>query len=321
MATELIPDIDAEYRQIREECAMVERKRAFLEVKGREAAEFLQGQVTNDAESLVPHKGCYALLLDRKGHIQADMRLLRLAEDHFRIDTAPSAGPGLLKHLNMYMIGREVEMAETAGALTSLLGPGTATVSGLAPGDEFDFTEATIAGVECLAVATDLGLDLVCDAEGATAVRCQLAADGAVRVSEAAAEIVRVESGRPRLENEMSSAPMPAEAGVVERAIDFTKGCYIGQEPVARLHYRGRPNRFLRGLRTEGPVKTGDRVTLGERELGAVGTAVLSPANGRIALAILRKEAEVGSTVTVESEKGETEATVVDLPFVDGEEP
>ncbi len=113
----------------------------------------------------------------------------------------------------------------------------------------------------------------------------------------------------------MGAAPMPAEAGIVERAVSFTKGCYIGQEPVARLHYKGRPNRHLRGLRLDGPVAAGDPVRLADRELGAVGTAVLSPASGRIGLAILRREAEPGDRVTVTTAEGEVEATVTDLPF------
>jgi folate-binding protein YgfZ len=148
-------------------------------------------------------------------------------------------------------------------------------------------------------------------------VRSQLLADDAIPVSEAAAEILRVENGRPRFGAEMTEANMPAEAGIVERAVSFTKGCYIGQEPVARLHYKGRPNRHLRGLKPAGPVSSGDKVRLGDRDLGSVGTAVLSPASGRIALAILRKEAEPDSTVTVETAEGEVEATVVDLPFVE----
>ncbi len=113
---------------------------------------------------------------------------------------------------------------------------------------------------------------------------------------------------------------MPAEAGVVERAVDFTKGCYVGQEPVARLHYRGRPNRHLRGLMLDGPVADGDPVRLGERSLGSIGTAVISPASGRIALAILRREAEPGTVVSIESADGETTGTVVDLPFPAAEE-
>jgi tRNA-modifying protein YgfZ len=316
VATDLIPDIDAEYRQIREECALLRRDRSVISVKGPDAAEYLQGQITNDAESLEPGSGCYALLLDRKGHIQADMRVLRLGDGEFRIDTAPTAGPGLLRHLKTYMIGRKVEVDEDELALISLLGPGSTATTGLAPGDEMDSAEATIAGSECLVVVTDSGLDLFCEPPAAEAVTEQLVSDGAVPVSEAAAEIVRVESGRPRLETEMAAGPMPAEAGLVERTVDFNKGCYIGQEPVARLHYRGRPNRFLRGLRLDGAAAAGDQVRLGERELGTIGTAVVSPASGRIALAILRKEAEPGVEVIVTTDGGDVSATVAPLPFI-----
>lgn len=318
MKTELRPDIDAEYRQIREECGLLVRSRSAIEVNGAEAGEYLQGQVTNDAEGLPVGGGCYALLLDRKGHIQADMRILRVATDRYRIDTSPEAGPALLKHLDMYRIGRDVEVeGETVSAI-SLLGPGSVAVTGLAPGEEFASTRTTIAGVECLAVASVCGIDVICPPGGAAAVRDQLMADGAVPVSEAAAEILRVEEGRPSLEKELAAGPMPAEAGLVERAVDFNKGCYIGQEPVARLHYRGKPNRHLRGLRPRGPVADGDVVRLGEREVGKIGTAVVSPASGRIALAILRKEAEPDSTVSVETADGEVAATVVELPFPAG---
>jgi folate-binding protein YgfZ len=316
VTTELAPDIDAEYRQIREECALLPRGRAVISVKGPDSAEFLQGQLTNDTERLRPGSGCYALLLDRKGHVQADMRVLRLAEDEFRIDAAPAAGASLLKHLKTYMIGRDVTVEEVDRVLISLLGPGSTATTGLAPGDEMDFTGATIAGADCQVVETDLGLDLFCDPEASAAVTAQLLADRAVPVSEAAAEIARVESGRPRLENEMGAGPMPAEAGVVERAVDFEKGCYIGQEPVARLHYRGSPNRFLRGLRLAGAASSGDPVRLGERDLGTIGTAVVSPASGHIALAILRKEAGPGDEVIVETADGDLPATVVTLPFV-----
>ena len=110
----------------------------------------------------------------------------------------------------------------------------------------------------------------------------------------------------------MTQETIPQEAGINERAVSFTKGCYIGQETVARLHYKGKPNRHLRGLRLSRPAEAGAVVTLGERELGKVGTAVLSPAHGPIALAILRREAAPGDEVTVD---GEITAEVVDLPF------
>ena len=92
---------------------------------------------------------------------------------------------------------------------------------------------------------------------------------------------------------------MPQEAGINERAVSFTKGCYIGQETVARLHYKGKPNRHLRLLKTLEPVSAGDSVSAGGKELGTVGTAVISPARGPLALAILRREAEPGSEVLV----------------------
>ena len=321
MAPVTEPDLDAEYRQIREECGLVDRSgRAWIEVAGPDAAEFLQGQVTNDTEELQAGSGVYAALLDRKGHFQADMRILRLEADSFLIDTETDAGPVLLKHLSMYKIGRKVEVAETERALFSLIGPAALEVTGLAPGGEHDFTQATIAGAECLVVATADGLDVICATGDGEAVKSQLEADRAVEVSEAAAEILRVERGRPRFGAEITAANMPAEAGVVDRAVSFTKGCYIGQEPVARLHYKGRPNRHLRGLRPTAPVMAGDPVRLDQKELGSIGTSVLSPASGRIALAILRKEAEPGSTVSVQTGDGEVEAEVVELPFLESPE-
>ena len=135
---------------------------------------------------------------------------------------------------------------------------------------------------------------------------------GIAEVSSEAAEIVRVEGGRPRFGREMTTETIPQEAGLNERAISFTKGCYIGQETVARLHYKGKPNRHLRGLRSDRVLEAGAEVQAGDKAVGRVGTAVLSPAMGPVALAILRREAALGDTVMV---GGEVEAQVVDLPF------
>jgi folate-binding Fe-S cluster repair protein YgfZ len=106
---------------------------------------------------------------------------------------------------------------------------------------------------------------------------------------------------------------MPAEAGITDRAVSFTKGCYIGQEPVARLHYKGKPNRHLRGLRLSAAATAGDAIRFGDREVGQVGTACVSPARGPIALAIVRREAAPGEVVSVGD--GGVEAEVVELPF------
>ena len=96
-------------------------------------------------------------------------------------------------------------------------------------------------------------------------------------VSEEVAEIVRVEHGRPRFGAELDDGVIPQEAGLNERAVSFTKGCYVGQETVARLHYRGKPNRHLRGLRLSAPASPGDELRLGEKVVGRLSTVVESP--------------------------------------------
>jgi folate-binding protein YgfZ len=181
-------------------------------------------------------------------------------------------------------------------ALLSLVGPRADEVARAAglpvPGPE----EHDVAGE---VVRTDVGLDILPAAEQADAVRRALVDAGAVVVPEAAAEVVRVEHGRPRYGVDLDETVMPEEAGIVDRAVSFTKGCYVGQETVARLHWKGKPNRRLRLLRLGGPAATGDVVAAGEREVGRVGSAVVSPRQGAIALAILRREVEPGAHVAV----------------------
>jgi folate-binding protein YgfZ len=112
----------------------------------------------------------------------------------------------------------------------------------------------------------------------------------------------------------MDAGTMPQEAGINDRAVSFSKGCYIGQETVARLHYKGKPNRHLRLLSSEHPLRAGAAVSAGEREVGTIGTAVLSPARGPLALAILRREAEPGSEVAVAGDDGPVPAVVEEIP-------
>jgi folate-binding protein YgfZ len=296
-------EIDAQYRALREEAGLLARPgRALLEVGGSEAAEFLQGQLTNDVEALSPGDGCYAALLDRKGKIRADMRVLRVAPDLFLIDTEGESGSLVLGHLQMYKIGRAAEVSDRSAelGLLSLLGPLSAKLAGgSATGPEHTHSESRIDGADCHAVVTDLGVDLLVPAADADRIEAHLLVSGAEPIELAAAEIARVEAGRPRLGHEITPQTMPQEAGINERAVSFTKGCYIGQETVARLHYKGKPNRHLRLLAPERPVSEGDPVVIEGREVGTVGTAVLSPARGPLALAILRREASPGDEVTV----------------------
>jgi tRNA-modifying protein YgfZ len=310
-------ELDGQYRALREGAGMLQREgRAMLIVRGPDAVDYVQSQITNDVESLAPGAGCYAALLDRKGHLRGDMRVLRLGPDELWIDTEAVALDAIGKHLSTYKVGREVEINYISAdyAIVSVIGPAAEDIVGYGPlAHEHTHAELELAmGASGRAVATDTGFDLIVAASAARALRERLAGAGAEEVSEEAAEIIRVESGRPRFGREMTEATIPQEAGINERAISFTKGCYIGQETVARLHYRGKPNRHLRGLRLESPAANGDPVVLGERELGSIGTAVLSPARGPIALAILRREAEPGAKVMV---AGATTAEVTGLPF------
>ncbi len=309
-------ELDAQYRQMREECGLLDRSdRGVLLVRGADAAEYLQGQLTNDVEALEPGDGCYAALLDRKGHLQADMRVLRPAPEEILLDTEPDGLAAARRHLEMYSIGRDATVTDRSGerAILSLIGPRAVEVAGTAVLPENACEAATVAGVECLAAGTRDGVDLIVAAVDAARLREALLAAGAVEVSAAAAEILRIEAGVPRFGAEMGTETMPAEAGIVERAVSFSKGCYIGQETVARLHYKGRPNRHLRGLRLSAPAEPGAALRLGEKEVGRLGGAAVSPALGPIGLAILRREAEPGAQLTV-GEDGVT-ARVVDLPF------
>ncbi len=316
MSDAIAVELDAQYRQLREECGLLDRsERGKLIVSGADGVDYLQGQLTNDVEALSSGEGQYAALLDRKGHMQADMRVLRTSPEEIWIDTEPEALAAALRHLEMYKIGREVTVADVSAerAILSLIGPRSVEIAGTAALPEFASEGATVGGVECLAVGTDAGIDLIARSAEAAGLHEVLLAVGAAEVGGEAAEVLRIEAGTPRFGAEMSAETMPAEAGIVERAVSFTKGCYIGQEPVARLHYKGRPNRHLRGLELSAPAAPEDSLRSGEREVGRIGSAAISPARGPIALAIVRREAEPGSELAV-GEAGVT-ARVVDLPF------
>jgi folate-binding protein YgfZ len=309
-------ELDAQYRQLREECGLLDRSdRGKLLVSGPDAAEYLQGQLTNDVEALEVGDGQYAALLDRKGHMQSDMRVLRPADEEIWVDTEAEALAAVSRHLTMYSIGRDVKVADVTGerAILSLIGPRSPGVAGTAALPEHRCLTTSIAGIECLAAGTPGGIDLIVAAAEAERLRAALLEAGAVAVAAEAAEILRIETGTPRFGAEMGTETMPAEAGIVEAAVSFTKGCYIGQETVARLHYKGKPNRHLRGLRLSAPAEPGTALRLGDKEVGRLGGSAVSPALGPIGLAILRREAEPGAELVV-GEDGVT-ARVVDLPF------
>jgi folate-binding protein YgfZ len=298
-----------DYERLREAAGLVDRSyRGKLRLTGSEAAEYLQGQVTNDVEGLAPGEGCYAALLSHKGKIVADMRVLRGA-GFLWLDTEPAALPVMLRNAQMYGIGRDVHAEDATGgyAILSLIGPAARDALEPAPPER---EHAWVEGEHGMYVSTDTGVDVICPSGDADGVRAALAIES---IDEAAAECLRIESGRPRLGIDIGSETIPEEAGLNERAVSFTKGCYVGQETVARLHYKGKPNRHLRGLRLSEPAATGDEVRLGDRVLGTVGSVTTSPALGPIALAVLRREVGPGDTVKVGA--AAADAVVADLPF------
>jgi tRNA-modifying protein YgfZ len=302
--------IASEYELLTDRAGLADRSaRGKLLLTGADAPEFLQGQVSNDVEALEPGEGCYATFLTHKGKMRGDMRILR-GEDWLWIDTEPETLAALARTVQMYSIGRDVSHRDATSerAILSLIGP---AAGGALDAEPPGFEHSHIEGEHGLYVTTDLGVDVICAAAEAGEVRAALAID---EVSEASAECRRIEAGRPRHGLDTDGDTIPQEAGLNERAVSFTKGCYVGQETVARLHYKGRPNRHLRGLRLSQPAAHGERVALGERELGNIGSACVSPEHGPIALALLRREASPGDTVAVGA--GGTPAEVVELPFV-----
>jgi folate-binding protein YgfZ len=308
-----------DYRTITEACGLLDRsERGKLALTGSEAASFLQGQVTNDIEGLSPGQGCYAAFLTPKGKMLGDLRILATG-DELLLDTERAALQGLFNMIRRFSIGYDVELHKRTleCGLLSLIGPGAEAVAGAADlaadehAHELVSVPAPGGAVGARAIRTDVGVDLLCDAGEVEALRGALEDAGAVPVTETAAECLRLERGRPRYGIDLDDSVIPQEAGLNERAVSFTKGCYVGQETVARLYYRGKPNRQLRGLRLSGPASPGDELSLDGRVVGHLTSVAASPRVGPIGLALVRREAPPGTFVAV---AGAT-AEVTELPF------
>src|SRR4051794_20988039 len=258
MAT-LTDTLAADHAALTRRCGLVDRsERGKLLLTGSEAKDFLHGQISNDVLALEPGSGCYAAFLTHKGKMLGDLRVLDAGDAGLWLDTERSTLQELFNMVRRYKLGRAVELHKRTleRALLSLVGPDARRVAGA---EDLASTEhahrvGTVGGAPVRLVVTGSGIDVIADAESAGAVTRALLDAGAEACSEAAAEIVRVEAGRPRFGVDLETdAVIPQEAGLNERAVSFTKGCYVGQETVARLYYRGKPNRHLRGLRLAAP--------------------------------------------------------------------
>lgn len=281
-------------------------ERGKLALTGAEAKDFLHGQVTNDILALEPGKGCYAAFLTHKGKMLGDLRVFDLG-DELLLDCERVALQELFNLLRRTKLGRDVELHKRTLEMTllSVIGPDAPDLAGP---EEHDNARVELGGRPVVAVRTDVGVDVFCWAEDREAVRGALDfPDG----DEALAEVVRVETGRPRYGVDLDDSVIPQEAGLNERAVSFTKGCYVGQETVARLFYRGKPNRRLLGLKLDEPAPSGTELRLGEKVVGKLGSVVVSPEHGPIALALVRREANPGDTVEADG----ASALIVDIPF------
>jgi tRNA-modifying protein YgfZ len=254
------------------------RPRSFVAVSGPGAEDYLDRMVSNDVSALGPGESCEALLLTPKARVIAPLVVLRRGHEDFLLLTEPDLGERVRAEL--------VRSRFAAKAVIELE----------------EHTSHVVFGGEGIATG-DYG-------EPAAE---QLDAELEPTISAEELELLRIRAGTPAWGKEIDDRVLPAEAGLTERAVSFTKGCYIGQEPVARLHYKGRPNRHLRGLTLSAPAPDGALLRLGEKEVGRIGTACVSPAHGPIALAVVRREAEPGAELSV-GEDGVT-AQVTDLPF------
>jgi folate-binding protein YgfZ len=315
-----------EHQAVRRGCGLIDRsERGKLALTGPQPAEFLNGQVTNEVIALGPGEGLYAAFLTHKGKMLGDVRVLappagaQDAPGELLLDTERSSLQALFDMIRRFNVGFDVQLHKRTleRGLLSLLGPGSEEVAGAEGLGEREHSSRAgeIEGIGFLAIRTDTGIDLLCAAHATQDLLQALCARGAQRVSEEAAECVRIERGRPRFGVDLDETVIPQEAGLNERAVSFTKGCYVGQETVARLYYKGRPNRHLRGLLLSAPADAGEELRMEDRVVGQLTSVARSPRLGPIGLSLLRREAQPGAQLQVgrHGVRGE----VVELPFPD----
>jgi tRNA-modifying protein YgfZ len=250
------------------------RPRAFVRVAGPEASAFLQRMVSNDVEALAPGQSCDALLLTAKSRLIAPLRLLRRGEDDFLLLTEPELGERVRAELLRFRLASKAEVEPEQHESRLVLGADPPP--GAIPNPDYG-----VAAYEQLDAPPP---------------------QGAVPIGDGELELLRIEAGTPAWGRELDDRVLPAEAGLVERAVSFTKGCYPGQEPIARLHYRGRVNRRLRGLEVDAPsVPPADtELRLEERVVGRITSAVDDP-RGRIrALGYVRTDVPADAELLVD---------------------
>ena len=333
-----------QYEALREGAGVVDRSdRGRLRVTGADRRSYLQGLLTNDIAALESGTGCYAAMLTAQGRMIADMRVLELG-DAILIDLPGFVAPLVRDKLEQFVFSEDVVVSDLSGSLRQfgVYGPRApevvaATFARLASVGEpspdvgrlrnmqnFENGRWDVAGAPAtLSRSDDYGVDgfeIFVVSGSWQSVSDALLEGGAVAVNEATADVYRIEAGRPAFGKDMDDTTIPLEAGIEDRAISQTKGCYVGQEIIIRVLHRGhgRVARRLVGLLSDGSVpSSGDAIRSAEREIGAVTSAAQSPALGRvIALGYVHRDfVAPGTTLTVGLGSGQP-AIVAALPLV-----
>lgn len=329
---------EREYRFLTETVGVLDLGyRSRLCVTGADRQRFLHGQVTNAVKDLRPGDGCYAALVTAKGRMVSDLQIHCL-KDELLLDLEPGCGTTVRERLEAYVIADDAQIVDVTPHYTlwSLQGPAAAEVlaaAGLAidplpaPGKSAPWHDPHLGEICCARIArgTVDGFDLFVPNASAEALASRLLAEAERRGGGAAGwnalELVRVEAGLPRFGQDMDATHLPPEAGLEARAISYSKGCYIGQEVIARIRTYGQVTKALRGLVLPDDLASlpakGTRLFLGDKEVGTLTSVIRSPRWHRnLALGYVRKEChQPGTELELETPAGRRPARIVPLPF------
>ena len=297
--------------------------RAVLTVTGAPRLKFLHSILSNDVQALKPGQGCRAALMDVKGHLLAFVRVL-VDADAVRVEVAGGRRDAVEQAFVHYRVATPVRFATRPDVVVALLGPDARDALARAGADvpaleEEAHVRSRLGGVDVgVARAGDVpgrGYVLHVPPDGAETVASALKAAGAAALPPERLDVLRIEDGRPWYGPDVTEEDILHETGLLAEYHSPAKGCYVGQEVVARLEGRGgHVNKTLRGLRLAAPAMRGDVVTAEGKDVGRVTTAGVSDRFGPVALAYVhRSRSEPGSIVDVAG----APATIVALPFVE----
>ncbi|MCA9838360.1 MAG: folate-binding protein YgfZ [Trueperaceae bacterium] len=288
-----------------------------LRVTGSDRLEFLHGQISNTVKGLKVGDFNQALMLNHKGHALAQMTVFRRQDDLF-LTVEDGSGELVLQQLQRHIIFDQVKLEPMNDKISSFSLQGEKASSTLLElwgevpvGSQFlhyPFVEAKVL-VHPAKRSVEGGFDLHVLAKDAAALYRLLQEQSAEPVSQEAAETARVMAGVPRAATEGGEGVLPQEAGL-EFALSYNKGCYLGQEIMARIEARGNLRRSLVGLRLSEPPQS-DEIALDGKRIGKLGQVVNHPDQGYLALAVLRNDLEPGVALSV----GEARAELIPLPF------